>query len=224
MDKTDKFEEQILLVLNLLHKKFSIRNTEDLGIKTKDNTIKVSIYPRDLEEYVLSPDLIGEVVFELNKKEPDIKFINTFDNDDFVIEQYIGNNPSIFDIELPLNFEDKYRKLRALYTRSKGGIKTVIYISSRHGIYKNKDKVLFYGIRGKRLKVVVHLEEGKVSGKTLADIYYKGKIKGLSSEIKRINDTFIDKLDLHDYLIVRLGTSGYDLNRDVYEVDFVDCK
>jgi len=217
----DKFEEQLLSVLNLLYKKYLLEMPEN----SNEKSVHVSIYPRDIQDYQISVDTLWEIVSFLNKKEPRIKLLNLLDVDDFLAEELSENNPSIYDIELPSDFKDKYRELRNFYSKNtlgKDGAKITISVSPVHGIYKNKDTSLSYAIKGKRLKIVISLASGKIVGSKLAELYYDNSIPRLSSEIKKINKNFIEKLNLSKSLIIRLKTAGYDLNNEEYEIEFLN--
>lgn len=211
----DKFYEKISKTLDLLYRKFITSTAEN-----SDNNITISIYPKDIKEYDLSIELIGEAVTALNKKDSTIKFIHKYDYDDFIADTYKDLDPSIYEIGLPLNFESKYRELKNFYSINDSKLKTLLTISEKCGIYKNKNKDLVYYVKRKRCKVILRLKKGKISGKNLSKLFYNSKIPRLSGEIKKINNIFLKKLNLHEDLIINLNSTGYQLNRESYEIEF----
>ncbi len=102
--------------------------------------------------------------------------------------------------------------------------KKKVFISTRNGIYQNeKTKKPNYAIKGnKRPKIITILKDGRKDINILCQtIGYKSN-QIPSKEIKEINRHFKDKLKLKDNLIVRLPTGGYDLNREKYDIKFIN--
>ena len=102
--------------------------------------------------------------------------------------------------------------------------KKKVFISTRNGIYQNeKTKKPSYAIKGnKRPKIITILKDGRKDINILCQtIGYKSN-QMPSKEIKEINSHFKNKLKLKDDLIIRLPTGGYDLNREKYNIKFVN--
>ncbi len=170
-----------------------------------------------------------------------IVFNHAFRHSDFprIIDEkdYVGSSSEINSLLSPqdkLNLKvigniDSY--LKRLQTNTNGDIekrvtrtsKIRIFISQEEGIYRNEKKSkLNYPIRGKRARLISSLKETKKDGKLLSGLYTENNFSQLSKEIDQINTTFRKKIRVKNNLIVHIKTGGYKLNRENYEIKFVN--
>ncbi len=127
-----------------------------------------------------------------------------------------------FSASLEINqkkFQDLYKELKEKYEDQIKTSGKVIYISKKRGIWIDKDRK--YGIKGKRLELVLFLtkNEGVRIGQ-LAKVAKQNE-KLTIKEIKKINETFKEKLRVMNALIVREETSGYSLNVGDYQFELM---
>ncbi|MFH1392246.1 MAG: hypothetical protein ABIG90_00995 [bacterium] len=98
-----------------------------------------------------------------------------------------------------------------------------IFIDKENGIYtNNKLKQPNYPIRGKRSRLLWLLKDNKKLGRSLIKTLCYPSLSQLNKEIKEINNNFKSTLNLKDNLIVRVPTGGYKLNRNKYNIKFID--
>jgi len=90
-------------------------------------------------------------------------------------------------------------------------------------IYRFENKKRRYcRIKQGKAKIVKSLKKNKaISGKLLAkDCGYAGE-SGVSAVIKQLNEDFIFYLNVKEKLIINPNRSGYRLNREKYEIEFL---
>ena len=218
-----KFEDIIKTVLELLHEKFLVEANKPDSKKS----IKVSIYPRDLSRYDIDVETIGDVVTVLNKKDKSISFLNLFDSDEFNAETMKGNEPSIWDIELPSNFYNKFNKLKDFYKKSTNNnlkeknIKIVLDVKkdclSVNSINISIPKET---IERSMLNILVDMDT-EVSWDEIYDIHEPRsqadigvKKKTVGDARKRLNEKIIKRSVLKDELIKR-RRGNYSLTKKV---------
>ncbi|MCX6792918.1 MAG: hypothetical protein NTY12_02740 [Candidatus Falkowbacteria bacterium] len=93
--------------------------------------------------------------------------------------------------------------------------KITIYISKDEGIYINKDRK--YPIKKGRFDLIQKLRGEKIV-MPRERINYSNPLK----EIKKINENFKEGLNLKEDIIIHVSTGGYRLNRNNYEINFID--
>jgi len=168
----------------------------------------MQVYASNLDSTIVSYFFQGD---ELLPEQPMTIMVNPWEPRGKEITSYILDSTN-----------EKLDKLRALLS-GRGSVKPKIYISDRYVIYLDKAKRddETYDIKGKRLKLVFALSDGRRPGKELGRAYSKG-IHKLNEEIQDINRLFRDELSLAGDLIIHLPTGGYDLNHEDYIFDFTN--
>jgi len=130
MNKTQKYEEDTLKVLNLLYKKFKVGDKSKYGIEAP-------IYWHDLTSYELTPEDFGEIAHIL-EKEKKIKFPVLLD-EDTIDHAPFEKDVVLCQILLPSNFDEIYKSIieeEKVNTKVKfeGGI--VTYGNRRHEFHQ----------------------------------------------------------------------------------------
>ena len=216
MNTVNQFQDEVLKMLNLLYKRFLI----DQPSKPTDADKIISIYPNDLSQYGFDVTSAGELICLIAKEDERIKFEGLFDEDNFAADTAQGENPSIFEIRLPADFEKVYRQLERKYRSGSDLLQINICIKKNKGIYVRGNESNRCEIGGKRFELVVSLKDGPLSGEVLAS-NQKQSPSLLAREIKKINERFTKDLSLNDGLVSRLRVVGYGLNREKYKIDFL---
>lgn len=119
----------------------------------------------------------------------------------------------------------KMKKEKSIKNTVSPTTKIQIFISDNYGIFMNKEsKKPNYPIEStsKRLRLIKSLRDSKKNGKILADTFYNHNFSQLNKELKNININFKSKLKLKDDLIIKIETGGYKLNKDRFNIRFID--
>ncbi len=101
--------------------------------------------------------------------------------------------------------------------------KKAVFISTDYGIYLNKATIKpNYAIKGKRAKLLWLLKDGrKLTGKFMAETLGQ-TLPLVSKELEAVNTNFKEILKLQDDLVIRVDTGGHRLNKELFEVKFLE--
>jgi len=97
------------------------------------------------------------------------------------------------------------------------GSKQIIYISKEKGIYLDDSRK--YPIRGRRAGLLWKLKDGMKPGKLL-----NKNLQKLSADIRAINKIFMKKTGCVHDIIVKVDTGGFKLNRDFFDIKFIEVR
>ncbi len=144
-----------------------------------------------------------------------IEFINEYTQHSCIVypnsdEERLVPTAARFKILQPI-FKKKYLEFESLLSDE---YKIKIIISGIEGILGPAGKK--YEIRGKRFDIIKKLLNKNMRIASLAKATGKTQ-KFVKNAIPKMNELFIEKLGLDHKVIVRSGTSGMHLNKDVYD-------
>lgn len=224
MDRSNKYQEDLLAVLDLMYRKF---HTEPAK-KTEKGKFVISIYLEDLKHQDLHEYEFREIFNVFENKGIDFKLLNEID--DYTYNMAMGTNSIeeilFFEIELPGNFKALCEQLKDSIKKDNAGLPEVT-ISKKDGIFMNKtnnNSKYAIKVNSSRSKIIWALKDNPIMrGPDLAELFYKNNMPTLVKEIREINRNFIKNLNLEKGskdLIIRNPTGGYSLNRDSYQVTF----
>ncbi|MFA6253051.1 MAG: hypothetical protein WCV69_02170 [Patescibacteria group bacterium] len=224
------------LIKKLLDEHEIQENSEEIAIKYKyllsacnDDKDDVKKYLKHLENQKIVKLL--QVIIKSRKPKPKSNkiFVKTTPGDGWLLKEdyYKVRRYNELNLKADDNFIIQItdiKKLKEILDHTDNKTKLDLYISKDDGICKvdMNQKKICYPISHKRFDVVMALKDGKKYGNFLAEKYANNNTKQLSNEINKINKIFQKKLLVGNGLIIRIKTGGYALNKEFFNINFVN--